>query len=150
MSGGGDCLNGSIDDCASEDGPSRPLSLSIPLALPLLLLVQLTPCSVLSHVGRVYDLKVRPLPPFPPHPAPVSPKLTLPSPRFARQILIWSLTEVPPERIKLLGLSSLKIPLEDSLTLAELKIKKGGKFVMIGTSSPLLLLRLRLSALLAE
>lgn len=66
---------------------------------------------------------------------------------FTEQNLIWSLTEVPPERIKLLGLSSLKIPLEDSQTLAELKIKKGGKFVMIGTSSPLL--RLRSSALLA-
>lgn len=46
-------------------------------------------------------------------------------------VLIWSLTQVPPERIKLLGLSS-KQPDED-VVLSSLSLKADKKFMMLGT-----------------
>jgi hypothetical protein len=46
--------------------------------------------------------------------------------------MIWSLTEVPPERLKILGLTTTKLQPDDSMVMAELKIKKGGRFMCLG------------------
>jgi hypothetical protein len=48
------------------------------------------------------------------------------------QNMIWSLTEVPPERLKILGLTTSKLQPDDSMVMAELKIKKGGRFMCLG------------------
>lgn len=49
--------------------------------------------------------------------------------------MIWSLTEVPPERLKILGLTTSKLQPIDSDVIGELQIKKGGKFMALGASS---------------
>lgn len=48
--------------------------------------------------------------------------------------LIWSLTEVPLDRIKLIGLTAANKGLADSVSLQSLGLKNGKKFMMLGTS----------------
>jgi hypothetical protein len=95
---------------------------------------------------QTYDLQIptldRYLPPFP--------VLSLPFPYFIarRRIpdlnllnfsriydlktLIFSLTDVPLERIKLLGLVGPKVPLGDEVVIDSLKLRNGKKFMMLG------------------
>ncbi|KAL7413364.1 HAD-like domain-containing protein [Mrakia frigida] len=50
------------------------------------------------------------------------------------KILIWSLTSVPIDRVKLIGLTSSRNPPEENAVIASLNLKSGKKFMMLGTS----------------